>query len=356
MSGWPVSARFLNCIDGTTRFDAAFGNGIQDAITGIYSGGLSLKALVIDGTGATAETPTAGTLTVSGLITSTVLSTELLTSAWTPPGAGARVPIDGYKTSGSGNQTIVSQWLEGDSIRELFNNVSWAAGSSPWSRMVSGNDSSLVQIGGDVFNILWYASGGATPWADGAWQSILHLDLSGLAHTLWGNLTLNKSGSTLTAQAIAAQAITAQGLITADAGVTIASGQAMTGAQTYLQSAAQGTAPSIGGYNNAGIGNSPSSSVVSGSTAMRGSATITTGGTGTPAAGGTKWATLSFGQTLPSAPFKVQIAVPKNAAWPVVNTYLYADNITTTGFDIYCGGGGSPGNGTVYPLDWLAIG
>ena len=62
---WPLS-RYQDFVDNTVpAITAAFLHAVQDAIGKIYSGTQTLKALVVDGTGGAAATPTAGDISAS---------------------------------------------------------------------------------------------------------------------------------------------------------------------------------------------------------------------------------------------------------------------------------------------------
>ena len=62
---WPLS-RYQDYVDNTApAITAAFLHALQDAVSKIYLGTQTVKALVIDGTGGSAATPNAGALSVS---------------------------------------------------------------------------------------------------------------------------------------------------------------------------------------------------------------------------------------------------------------------------------------------------
>ena len=64
--GWPVGTRFLDFVDNTVPgFTAAFAHALQDAIRKVYDGTQTLKALVVDGVGGAAASPTAGDISAS---------------------------------------------------------------------------------------------------------------------------------------------------------------------------------------------------------------------------------------------------------------------------------------------------
>jgi len=62
---WPLS-RYQDFVDNTVpAITAAFLHAVQDALIRLYDGTQSLKALVVDGTGGSAVTPTAGDIMAS---------------------------------------------------------------------------------------------------------------------------------------------------------------------------------------------------------------------------------------------------------------------------------------------------
>lgn len=96
---WPLS-RYQDYVDNTApAITAAFLHALQDAVSKIYLGTQTVKALVIDGTGGSAATPNAGALSVSRVTSGASAPTSAaaageLTKNLVPLG-WARVKADG---------------------------------------------------------------------------------------------------------------------------------------------------------------------------------------------------------------------------------------------------------------------
>lgn len=81
---WPVDARSVVFQNGTV-VSPDFLNDVQDKIVGVYGGTLSLKAMVVDGTGAAVTAPTAGTMTASGNISAPTMTPTTAISGTVAP-------------------------------------------------------------------------------------------------------------------------------------------------------------------------------------------------------------------------------------------------------------------------------
>lgn len=109
---WPLS-RYIDYLVGTVpRIGAAFLNSVQDKIVGIYTGGLTLKAVTVDGTGANSATPTAGWISASvGVVAAVLKATQAMgtTSGATGVLYAELVPFAAGKIKGSDGSVLLGR-------------------------------------------------------------------------------------------------------------------------------------------------------------------------------------------------------------------------------------------------------
>lgn len=187
---WPLTPLTTYVANSTPVIKAADLNSIQTAINNIFGGSLSLKQMLLDGTGAATTSLTAG---IVAQITGGALQLDGASGDTNAELVSSQVPSNRkllWKISNSYCNTYVYAPLQDNISKigglEIVTNASW--NGSQWVRDTATQAAAKLVVNRNGFYLYVY-TGSTSPFADNAWTGQAQIQSDGSYYTNTGNVS-----------------------------------------------------------------------------------------------------------------------------------------------------------------------